>query len=134
MEQGGGGERYTIEFQVLRPSAVSNPVQCYSLVGSNRIQGRRPNNRCIVFNVSVVDQFIVQPGDVVGFFSDNTERNDNDNGVQVDRSRTDVTAFYRLRNTIPTMDQGSCLFAIGPNQIDTSTMAAPVITAVVGKL
>ena len=52
---GGGGERYDIDFQVLRPSPVSDPgVDCYSLVGSNFVDNGRPNDpvhrvdRCII--------------------------------------------------------------------------------------
>ena len=141
VERGGGGERYDIDFQVLRRSPVSDPgVDCYSLVGSNFIDNGRPNDpphrvdRCIVYDVPLEEQVLVQPGDVVGFFSDNVNRDDNRDGVQVVESRQDVVVYYRERDTIPVTDPESCMFAVGPGQIDSSTVAAPVITAVVGEL
>ena len=135
MERGGDGERYDIDFQVLRLSPVSDPeFDCYNLVGSNLIENGRPDGGCIVYDVPVEEQVLVQPGDVVGFFSDNVNRDDDEDGVQVVESRQDVVVHYRERNTIPATDPESCMFAVGPNQIDSSTVAAPVITAVVGEL
>ena len=142
VQRGGVAQRYDIDFQVLRPSPVSDPgVDCYSLVGSNFVANGRPNDpvhqvdRCIVYDVPVNQQVFVQPGDVVGFFSDNVNREDN-NSVQVVESRQDVVVYYRERDTIPATDPESCMFAVGPGQIDSNTTGAPVITAVyvVGEL
>ena len=133
VERGGGRERYDIDFQVLRPSPVSDPgVDCYTLVGSNLIEDGRPDGGCIVYDVPVEEQFLVQPGDVVGFFSDHVNREDN-NGVQVVESRQDVVVHYRERDAIPATDPESCMFVVGPGQIDLVTTGAPVITAVVGE-
>ena len=134
VQSGGGGERYDIDFQVLRQSPVSDPgVDCYSLVGSNLIENGQPVDRCILYDVPVEEQVLVQPGDVVGFFSDDVNRDFNDS-VQVIESRQDVVVHYRERDTIPATDPESCMFVVGPGQIDSMTVGAPVITAVVGEL
>ena len=136
----GGNELYELEFQVLRPLPVDqNDIQCFSLVGMYSqigIPNFPPDNidRCIVIDIPPDDQIPVQPGDVVGFYSDNRIREDDCDGVQVDESRTDVTAFYRERISIPAPSPSSCMLIAGINGIDTTTMAAPVITVVVGKL
>ena len=131
MERNGGGDRYDIDFQVLR--RLPPDSDCYSLVGSNLIEDGRPVDGCIMYDVPVEEQVLVQPGDVVGFFSDIVNRDDN-NGVQVVESRDDVVVHYRERDTIPATDPESCMFVVGSGQIDSSTVAAPVITAIVGEL
>ena len=134
VQRGGGGERYDIDFQVLRPSPVSDPgVDCYSLVGSNLIENGRPDGGCIVYDVPVEEQFLVQPGDVVGFFSDHEDSGNNNDGVQVVESRQDVTVHYRPLDDLPATIPGNCMFIVGPGQIDLTIMGAPVITAEVGE-
>ena len=140
VQPGGNSERdlYELELQVLRPLPVDqNDIQCFSLVGSYSQTGG-PNfppddiNRCILIDIPSDDQIPVQPGDVVGFYYD-LMRND-DGGVQLDTARTDVTVFYRERTNIPAPNPSSCMFITGPNNIDSTTTAAPVITVVVGRL
>ena len=124
---------YELELQVLRPLPVEQTdIQCFSLVGMYSQIGA-PIARCIVIDIPSDVQIPVQPGDVVGFYSDNVNRED-DGGVQLDISRTDVTVFYRERANIPPTNPSSCSLIAGPNDIGTSTTAAPVITVVVGKL
>ena len=132
MQPGGRNEEYELELQVLRPLPVDqNNIQCFSLVGSYSQTGG-PDNRCILIDIPSVDQIPVQPGDVVGFYSDRLR---NDNGdVQLDASREDVTVFYRERASIPAPIPSSCMFIAGPLNIDSTTTAAPVITVVVGRL
>ena len=133
MQPGGGNEEYELELQVLRPLPVDqNDIQCFSVVGSYSQTGT-PDNSCILIDIPSDDQIPVQPGDVVGFYSDRLRGNGN-GGVQLDASRTDVTAFYRERASIPAPTISSCLFIAGPNNIVISTTAAPVITVVVGRL
>ena len=139
MEPGASFERYDIDFQVLRQSPISDPgVDCYSLVGSNFVANGQPNDPvhqvdgCIVYDVPVDQQVFVQLGDVVGFFSDRLGSSGN-SSVQVVESRDDVVVHYRERDTIPATTPGSCMFVVGPGQIDLVTMGAPVITAVVGE-
>ena len=135
MQPGGNLQRYDINFQVLRPSPVSADVTRYSVVGSNRITNGQPEasplnlGRCIAFNVPVMEQILVEPGDVVGFYSEHVNR-DMDGGVQVEEDRTDVTLFTAAGvSNLPTV------FSVGFNQfIADSTTAAPVITAAVGEL
>ena len=88
---------------------------------------------CIVIDIPTDDQIPVQPGDVVGFYSDYLDDNDDD-GVQLDESMTDVTAYYRERSKIDPPTLSSCMLIAGPNNIDSTITAAPVITVVVGKL
>ena len=129
---------YELEFQVLKPLPVDEEdIQCFSLVGMySQTQG--PNfppdniNRCILLDIPPENQIPVQPGDVVGFYSNFIRSGDG--GVQVDENREDVTAFYRERISIPPPSPSSCMLIAGNNGIDTTTMAAPVITVVVGKL
>ena len=141
MERGGNpvNDVYELELQVLRPLPVDqDDIQCFSLVGSYSQTGG-PNfppddiNRCILIDIPLNDQIPVQPGDVVGFYSDYLGDNA-DGGVQLNESREDVTVFYRERSSIPAPIPSSCMLIAGPNNIDTITAAAPVITAVVGKL
>ena len=140
MHRGRSPERdiYELELQVLRPLPVEqDDIQCFSVVG-NYSQTGGPNfppddiDRCILIDIPPDGQIPVQPGDVVGFYSD-LLRND-DGGVQLNESREDVTVFYRERASIPAPNPSSCMFIAGPNNIDTTTRAAPVITVVVGKL
>ena len=131
-------DRYELELQVLRPLPVGqDDIQCFSVVGMYSQTGG-PNSppanidRCIVIDIPPENQIPVQPDDVVGFYYD-LLRND-DGGVQLDRNRTDVTAFYQERSSITPSGPSSCSLIAGPNNIDTSTFAAPIITVVVGEL
>ena len=141
LRHGGDPNRnlYQLELQVLRPLPVAQTdIHCFSLVGMYS-QIRGPNfspdetEHCIVIDIPTDDQIPVQPGDVVGFYSDYLDDNDDD-GVQLDESMTDVTAYYRERSKIDPPTLSSCMLIAGPNNIDSTTTAAPVITVVVGKL
>ena len=141
MERGGNpvNDVYELELQVLRPLPVDqNNIQCFSVVGSYSQTGG-PNfppddiNRCILIDIPSDDQIPVQPGDVVGFYS-NYLGDNADDGVQLNESREDVTVFYRERANIPAPIPSSCMLIAGSNNIDSTTTAAPVITVVVGKL
>ena len=141
MHRGGIPVRdiYELELQVLRPLPVEqDDIQCFSMVESYSQTGG-PNfppdniNRCILIDIPSDDQIPVQPGDVVGFYYD--YRNTNGiGGVQLDTARTDITAFYRERASIPAPILSSCMLIAGLNNIDSTTTAAPVITVVIGKL
>ena len=48
--------------------------------------------------------------------------------------RQDVVVHYRIRDEIPATDPESCRFVIGTNHIESVTVAAPVVTAIVGEL
>ena len=141
MDRGGStdNDTYELELQVLRLLSIEDPdILCLSVVGSYSQIGRQnfsPSNpdHCIVIDIPPDDQIPVQPGDIVGFYSDYI-RDDADGGVQLDESRTDVTVFYRERASIPSPNPSSCMLIAGSTYIDTITTAAPVITVVVGKL
>ena len=95
-------------------------------------QTQDSSNRCIEIRIPADEQIPVQSGDVVGFYYN--RRNNDEGGMQLDEGREDVTIFYRERSNIPAPSPNSCMFIAGPNNIDTTTSAAPVITVVVGKL
>ena len=118
---GSSSERYYIQFQVWRPTG---PSGCYSLVGFNGPVGSDggdgflsppdgtddPLDRCVVLPVTEDQQIEVQSGDVVGYYVDHD--NDNNNaGIQWivggsdsdstsdstsdGESGTDVVVYYR---------------------------------------
>ena len=114
---GGGGERYYIQFQVWRPTAV---LGCYRLVGYNAppeptfdgmgevnnadqlLQPGDPSNLCVRLPVSEDEEIEFQPGDVIGYYTDRfRERNDrdpddpDDGGVQV-ISDQNVVVYNRI--------------------------------------
>ena len=70
----------------------------------------------------------------MGFFSDHEDSGNNNDGVQVFESRPDVVVHYRPLDDLPATVAESCMFVVGPNQINAMTIGAPVITAVVGEL
>ena len=104
----------------------------YSQIGRPNFPPEDPDH-CIVINIPPDDQIPVQPGDVVGFYSDFL-LDDRDDGVQLDTNREDVTVFYQERASITPSGPSSCSLIAGANNIATTTTAAPIITVVVGEL
>ena len=77
MNPRGDNDGYDIYFEVWRPTGTDG---CYSLVGSNVVDNGAPGNihnvrACIVIDVPEDEQVIVEPGDVVGFYSDHVNGN-----------------------------------------------------------
>ena len=153
VQPGGGGERYYIQFQVWRPSG---PSECYSLVGFNRSVGSDgvlrplgvdgdPLRRCVVLSVTEDQQIEVQSGDVVGYYVDHGNDNQNDKaGIQWIEGGSDVVVHYR--DGLPREDIRShyalggrnpteCGFPISGNSVsyslDTSMFATPIISLTV---
>ncbi len=126
----GGSERYDIYFQVWRSNGVDG---CYSIVDSNFVADGDPDvpRGCIVYDVPEDQRIVVEPGDVMGFYSDH---NRDSGGIEVDTD-VDLDVWYRTLSN-PTQsdleDSSLCIGATG--DLNTlSTSGAPVITAVVGK-
>ena len=92
MHPGGNSDRYTIHFQVWRPSEAG--IGCFSLVGNNFPSLLAPSDHCVSYTVLPRDQILVAPGDVIGFHSDyfRTKKNNlndrNDGGLQIAQGTT----------------------------------------------
>ena len=132
VESGGGGEKYTIIFSVLRPG--SELPNCYSLVDYNTLSlDAAPTNSCVTLDVPVNQVSIsVQPGDVVGVLPMSVNTNNN-NGIEIDVNVTGVTAWYAPVNNFMVADRSPCAYRILDGNLSLSISVAPVITAVVGK-
>ena len=121
---GPSSEAYYIQFQVWRPSG---PSGCYSLVGFNRPVGSNGGEgflsppdgtddllgRCVELSVTEEEQIEVQSGDVVGYYVDHDNDNQNDDNAGIQwivggsdsdstsdstsdgESGTDVVVYYR---------------------------------------
>ena len=157
VQPGRGDERYYIQFQVWRPTG---PSGCYSLVGFNRPvdseggdgflsppgDNSDPLHRCVVLPVTEDQQIEVQSGDVVGYYVDRENGNQNDKaGIQWIEGGNDVVVHYR--DDLPREDIRSHYALGGPNptecgfpvsgnsasySLDTSASAAPIISLSIG--
>ena len=165
---GMSSEQYYIQFQVWRPTG---PSGCYSLVGFNRPVGSEgedgvlnplgvngdPLRRCVVLSVTEDQQIEVQSGDVVGYYvdHDNDNQNDENAGIQWIEGdsdsdsdgesgndvvvhyrdglpREDIRSHYALGGLNPT----ECGFPISGNSASysliTSMFATPIISLSIG--
>ncbi len=127
---------YDIYFEVWRPTDTND---CYSLVDSNFVNdgvaATVHNVRsCIVIDVPENDQVIVEPGDVVGFY---TNHDGGTGGVELDEGvqYTNLEVWYRsLSNPSQSELEANPLCVGNGNNLPTLRPGgAPVITAVVGK-
>ena len=102
VQQGDGGGRYYIQFQVWRPTGVPG---CYTLVGYNTPpvnQLLRPAGLCVQLLATEGEQIQFQPDDVVGYYVNWFDRNGRDRsggGIQV-ISDSAVT-IYNVINVPP---------------------------------
>ena len=146
---------YSLDFQVWRRSGGGQgTTACYKLVGNNHFSSIRPAQRSrgqILEPIAVEQQIEVCPGDVIGFYVQNTTRANS--GVQLQQQDTDdeeededeedsssnisfrrhvvVTAWYGSVST-SFAATGSCMLRVGRNNgydLQSSTTAAPIITA-----
>ncbi len=135
-------DQYDIYFEVWRPMDTDG---CYSLVGSNFVNNGVAANvhnvrSCIVIDVPENDQVIVEPGDVVGFYTDHRDIDDDDDsgtgGVELDERAqfTNLEVWYRsLSNPSQSELEANPLCVGNGNDLPTlRTGDAPVITAVIG--
>ena len=158
VDQGGDMERYYIQFQVWRPTAVPG---CYTMVGYNApqeptlggmervnntnqlLQPGDPLDHCVLLPVSEDEQIEFQPGDVIGYYADRFRDNGNNEGnggVQV-VSDENVVAYNRIdvplddlkmQYAIPALgpDPSSCGFELegSDSNLTSSTPGAPIIS------
>ena len=146
---------YSLDFQVWRRSGDGQgTTACYKLVGNNHFSSIRPAQRSrgqILEPIPVEQQIEVRPGDVIGFYVQNTTRANG--GVQLQQDTDDeeededeeedsssnisfrryvvVTAWYGSVSTSVTTT-GSRMLQVGKNNgydLRSSTTAAPIITA-----
>ena len=131
-------DQYDIYFEVWRPTGTNG---CYSLVGSNFINNGVAGNvhnvrACVVIDVPENQQVVVQPGDVVGFYSDHVVGN-GDGGVELDDGTqyANLEVWYRsLSNPSQNdLEANSLCVGVGEDLNTQRTGDAPVITAILGK-
>ena len=144
---------YSLVFQVWRRSeGGQGTTGCYTLVGNNHFASIRPAWRGrgrILADVPVEQQIKVHPGDVIGFYVQNTTRanggvqlqqtgDDNENDEEEDSSsfgrHAVVTAWYGPVSTsvVAAAAAGSCMLRVGTSRgydLRSSTTALPIITA-----
>ena len=146
---------YSLDFQVWRRSGGGQGTTvCYKLVGNNHFSLIRPAQRRrgqILEPIPLEQQIEVCPGDVIGFYVQNTTRansgvqlqQDNDDKEEDDDEEEDsssnisfrrhvvVTAWYGSVST-SVAATGSRMLRVGRNNgydLRSSTTAAPIITA-----
>ncbi len=135
MEPGGRNQQYILNFQVWRLQK-SGQESFFSLIGSNFGQNLRPTSRCVILDVSENDWIEVEPGDVVGFYSEHISQRGSGGGVAVDSSSVGVTTWYREEVfTCQDSLNNACRLSIGPaGDLQSSERdGAPIITAAVGR-
>ena len=127
---------YTLDFQVWRPSPTvddSTGIGCYSLVGNNSFTSIPLSGDVARVTPSPQDYIQFRPGDVLGFYVEET-RDDNDNdGVVVLTEPSSFTSelvwYASIAPTMATSQNGDCPYSVGSNGVlNTLTRAAPVIS------
>ena len=135
VDQGGGMERYYIQFQVWRPTGVPG---CYSLVRynaptllvfdgccgvNNTDQLLQPGGfgdpleRCVRLPVSEDEQIQFQQGDVIGYYADHFREDGedrDDGGVQV-VSDQNVIVYNRIDVPLDDLKTQYAIPALGPD-------------------
>ena len=149
VDQGGSSERYYIQFQVWRPTAI---LGCYTRVGynappppnsggGNRVDNAgellQPDDRCVHLPVNESEQIEFQPGDVIGYYADRFRDYDydpDDGGVQVVRDENvvvynkidvpldDLKTQYAIPDLGP--DPSSCGFELEGSDSDLFQMTS----------
>ena len=69
--------RYTLNLQVWRPSPTVETTGCYSMVGHNLFTSVSISSKVAVVTPLPQEQMQFQPGDVLGFYVENTHGGDN---------------------------------------------------------
>ena len=128
VEPGGSSEVYFVQFQVWRPSQFEG---CYALVGSNRLKQIPPINSQIKLEVPEEERIQVQPGDVMGFY---TQHWNGSGGIQLSASTAADSLPVWYAGVIMSTDTGACRLSVGEDRTLSSMInRKPVVTAVVGK-
>ena len=147
--QGSGSsfvDTYTMSFQVWRPNSPS-PVDtdgCYTMQGTNHFPSiplSDPNTADIGIVTGIPpesERIEVQPGDVVGFYLENSRANTRD-GIQFARDinntspYTDERVWFATGSLTP-RPEATCMYPVGSSGLlRSSTNLAPLITVTVCK-
>ena len=136
----GGGHQndYTLDLQVWRPSPTediddSTGTGQYSLVGNNRFTSISLSDRKAIVTPSPQDYIQFQPGDVLGFYVD-SEQGNNDGVVVLTSPSSFTSEVVWFASIAPTQTTVRTTYSIGSSgDLDTSTRAAPVISIKTGK-
>jgi hypothetical protein len=133
---------YNLDLQVWRPSPTVQTTGCYSLVRNNRFTSVSLANQVAVVTPLPQEQIEFQPGDVLGFNLENTDRDDGGVVTLIDSPEqgdggyeTEEVWYADFRN--PVFGNPECQLAVGnqPGRVlNTMTSAAPVISASYSKL
>ena len=134
-----GGEKYqndyTLDLQVWRPSPTvddSTGTGQYSLVGNNKFTSISLDFRVAIVTPSPQDYIQFQPGDVLGFYVDSDEGNND--GVVVLTSSSFTSEVVWFASIAPTLATSQTTYSIGSSgDLNTSTRAAPVISIFTSK-
>ena len=138
---GGGHDRvYNLDLQVWRPSPTVQTSGCYSLVGNNRFTSVPLANQVAVVTPLPQEQIEFQPGDVLGFMLENTDRSDGGVVLLVDSPEQDggyeTEEVWHADFSNPVFGNGPCQLVVGSEvgrPLNTMTSAAPVISVSYGK-
>lgn len=127
-----------LSLQVWRPSPSVHETGCYTLVGSNNFTSLLVKNQVTVVTPLPHERIQFQPGDVLGFYVENTEvgfmEHSVDGGVMMlcdlneggDRGYETEEVWYA---TNLVFSNANCLAAVGPGKLlDSYTNVAPVIS------
>jgi hypothetical protein len=140
---GGGHDGfYNLDLQVWRPSPTVQTTGCYSLVRNNRFTSVPLPNQVAVVTPSPQEQIEFQPGDVLGFNLENTDRDDGGVVILMDSSNRDDDGYeteevWYADFSNPVFGNQECQLAVGsqPDRaLNTMMSAAPVISVSYSKL
>ena len=138
--QPDSGMPYTLNLQVWRPSPTvddSTGTGCYSLVGNNRFTSIPLSDGVAQVTPSPQDYIMFRPGDVLGFYVEETRDDDEDDGVVVLTRPSSFTSelvwYASIAPTMATSQNGDCPYSVGSNGVlNTVTTGAPVISISTG--
>ena len=129
---------YTLDLQVWTPSPTVKTTGCYSLVGTNRFSSVSLMNQVAMVTPLPQERIEFQPGDVLGFYVENTDRNDGGVVIVTDSIEqgtngyeTEEVWYADLSNAV--IGNLVCPYPVG-RVLNTFTNAAPVISVSYGKL
>ena len=140
----GGNQQmvYTLDLQVWRPSPTVETSGCYSLVGINRFTSISLVNQVAMVTPLPQERIEFQPGDVLGFYTENPDGKDGgvvillDSGEQGNNGYETEEVWYADTSNAIVGNRG-CLYPVGSQpgrSLNTFTNAAPVISVSYGKM
>ena len=131
---------YTLNLQVWRPSPTVENSGCYSLVGNNQFTSVSLFNQVATVTPLPQERIEFQPGDVLGFSLENTDRNVGGVVTLIDSSdqgNYEIEEVWYADMSNPVIGHRDCPYPVGsqPGRVlNTFTNAAPVISVSYGKL